>query len=72
MKTFKKLSLRLLILVALIGGVFFVHKDSVSAKVVCEWMYQDCMDGCEQGNGPCYAACYNDYIRCTLPNPLDN
>lgn len=70
MKTFKKLSLRLLILVALIGGVFFVHKDIVSAEAECEWTFQECMNSCEQGNGHCYAACYMAYLNCTLP--IDN
>jgi hypothetical protein len=69
MKNFKKLSLRLLILVTLIGGVFFVHKTSVSAEA-CVWVYQDCINNCEQGNGGCYAACYIDYLNCTNPYPI--
>lgn len=66
MRIFKKLSLRLLMLVALTGGVLLVNNDSVSAKVPCVWIYDNCMDGCEQGNGACYAACFNDYMNCIL------
>ena len=71
MKNFKKLSLRLLVLSFLIVGIFFIHKDSVSAGPNCEWNFQGCMDSCSQGNGPCYADCFNDYMRCILPSPLD-
>lgn len=68
MKKYKKLSLRLLILVALIGGAFFIHKDNVSAMNDCEWTYQACINECEQGNGHCYSACYMAYFNCTF-NP---
>ena len=61
---FKKLSFRFLVLAGLVGGLFFSYNNSVSANPYCEWEYQSCMDGCPQGHGPCYAACYNNYQNC--------
>jgi hypothetical protein len=70
MKTLKKLSLRLLVLAALVGGVFFVQSDNVSANgIACDFIFQDCMNSCEQGNGGCYATCYIAYTRC-LEEPI--
>jgi hypothetical protein len=70
MKTFKKLSLRLMILAAMIGGIFLLHKDNVSANAIgCEFPFQACMDNCQQGNGACYADCHVAYMRC-LEEPI--
>lgn len=64
----KKLSLRFLLLLGLMGGLMFTYNNTVSAgdPMYCEFNYQACMDGCPQGHGPCYAACYNTYLNCTL------
>lgn len=70
--TLKKLSLRFLLLLGLMGGVMFTYNNNVSASS-CELIFQACMDGCPQGHGPCYAECYHNYITCPdiLPSPLD-
>jgi hypothetical protein len=69
----KKLSLRFLLLLGLMGGLMFTYNNNVSAAYQpwCDPIFQSCMDGCPQGHGPCYADCYHNYMMCVLPSPLD-
>lgn len=68
----KKLSLRFLFLLCLVGCIFFVQNKNAAASGdptwQCEANHQYCSSFCDSPG--CYQGCWNTYMSCLAEVPL--